>query len=56
VTPVTEALRALEVSFVLASAYNQLDLGAVLLAKAPNAGKPTSERRLLAMLGKAVGS
>jgi two-component SAPR family response regulator len=54
VTPVAETLRTLGVPFVLASAYNQLDLGAAVLAETPNVGKPTSERRLLAMLGKAV--
>jgi two-component SAPR family response regulator len=54
VTPVAETLRTLGVPFVLASAYNQLDLGAAVLAETPNVGKPTSERRLLAMLNKAV--
>lgn len=54
VTPVAEELRALGVPFVLASAYSRPDLVAVVLAEAPNVGKPTSERRLLAMLEKAA--
>jgi two-component system, response regulator PdtaR len=54
VTPVAEALRALAVPFVLASAYGRPDLGAAVLAAAPNVGKPTAEGRLLAALEKAV--
>jgi two-component system, response regulator PdtaR len=54
VTPVAEALRARGVPFVLASAYGRPNLGATVLADAPNVGKPTAEGRLLATLGKAV--
>ena len=56
VTPVAEALRALGVPFVLASAYGRPDLEAAVLAGAPNVGKPTNERRLLAALATAVGA
>jgi CheY-like chemotaxis protein len=55
VTPVAEVLRSLNLPFVLASAYDGPDLGALGLAGAPNVGKPTSERRLLAALARAVG-
>ena len=56
VTPVAEALRARGVPFVLASAYDRTQLlSAAVLAAAPNVGKPTSERRLLAALAQAVG-
>jgi two-component system, response regulator PdtaR len=51
---VAEALRVRGVPFVLASAYGRPDLGADVLAAAPNMGKPTAEGRLLAALGKAV--
>lgn len=54
VTPVAEALRARGVPFVLASAYQHADAAAPGLAGAPNVGKPTSERRLLAALREAV--
>lgn len=54
VTPVAEALRARGVPFVLASAYDRAQLSAEVLAMAPNVGKPTSERRLLAALAQAV--
>ena len=50
-----EALRAQGVPFVLASAYDQHGLEAArALAGAPNLGKPTDERRLLAALAQAV--
>ena len=52
VTPVAEELRARRVPFVLASAYDGHELGAVALAGAPSIGKPTDERRLLAALRK----
>jgi CheY-like chemotaxis protein len=55
VTPVAEALRTLAVPFVLASAYDRPDLVAAELAGAPNVGKPTNERRLLAALAQMVG-
>ena len=54
VTPVAEELRARGVPFVLASAYDRHGLAAVALAGAPNVGKPTDERRLLAALARAV--
>jgi DNA-binding response OmpR family regulator len=56
VTPVAEELRARGVPFVLASAYDAHELGAVALAKAPSVGKPTDERRLLAALLQAVAA
>jgi DNA-binding response OmpR family regulator len=54
VTPVAEALRALTVPFVLASAHEPVDRVAPALAGAVNVGKPTSETRLLAALAHAV--
>jgi two-component system, response regulator PdtaR len=54
VTPVAAALRDRGVPFVLASAYDRLDLAAPVLAGAPNVGKPTDEARLLAALARAV--
>jgi two-component system, response regulator PdtaR len=54
VTPVAEALRARGVPFVLASAYHVPAQAAAALAWAPNIGKPTGERRLLAALARAV--
>ena len=54
VTPVAEELRARGVPFVLASAYPSLSQAAAALAGAPNIGKPTGERRLLAALAQAV--
>lgn len=51
VTPVAERLKVLNVPFVLATAYaNPERFGGDVLAGAPSAGKPTSERRLLAAL------
>ena len=55
VTPVAVALRASGVPFVLASAYDRPELVAGALAGAPNVGKPTSERRLLAALAEVAG-
>jgi two-component system, response regulator PdtaR len=54
VTPVAEELRARGVPFVLASAYHVPAQAAAALAGAPNIGKPTGERRLLAALARAV--
>ena len=54
VTPVAEVLRARGVPFVLASAYDGARLTAAVLAGAPNVGKPTNARRLLAALARAV--
>lgn len=54
VTPVAEALRAWGVPFALASAYDRAQLPAEVLGVVPNAGKPTSEHRLLAALKQAV--
>jgi hypothetical protein len=51
VTPVAEALKALNVPFAVASAYDQPELiGGEVLAGVPNIGKPTGERRLLSVL------
>jgi DNA-binding response OmpR family regulator len=48
---VAEALRARNVPFIVASAYDRPELvGRLVLAGAPNVGKPTQERRLLALL------
>jgi two-component system, response regulator PdtaR len=55
VTPVAAELRARGVPFVLASAYDRLGLlRDAVLAAAPNVGKPTDERRLLAALARAL--
>jgi DNA-binding response OmpR family regulator len=55
VTPVAEELRARGVPFVLASAYDRHGPAVVpALAGVPNLGKPTDERRLLAVLAQAV--
>ena len=57
VTLVAEALRARKVPFVVASAYSRPELvGGDALAGAPNVGKPTDERRLLALLQQCVES
>jgi DNA-binding response OmpR family regulator len=56
VTPVAERLRALGIPFVLASAYERVDLGVPALAGVVNVGKPTDARRLLAALARAVAS
>ncbi|MDG4895529.1 response regulator [Mesorhizobium sp. WSM4976] len=53
VTPVAEKLSSLNVPFAVASAYDRPELvGGVVLAGAPNVGKPTPERRLLEVLTK----
>jgi len=55
VTPVAEALRARNVPFIVVSAYSRPELvGGNALAGAPNVGKPTDERRLLAALEQVV--
>jgi two-component system, response regulator PdtaR len=55
VTAVAETLRARNVPFVVASAYSHPELvGGEVLAEAPNVGKPTDERRLLAALEQLV--
>jgi CheY-like chemotaxis protein len=57
VTPVAEALKASGVPFAVASAYAQPErYGGDVLAGAPNAGKPTNERRVLAALGQLTGT
>lgn len=57
VTLVAQALRAKNVPFVVASAHSRPELvGGEILAGAPNVGKPTDERRLLAVLEQALGS
>lgn len=55
VTPVAEALQSRGVPFVVASAYQRPEqFGATILASAPNVGKPTGERRLLAVLAELI--
>lgn len=55
VTPVAEALRARNVPFVVASAYDRPELvGGDVLVGAPNVGKPTEQRRLLEILDQVV--
>lgn len=57
VSPVAEALRELNVPFIVASAYDRPELvGGDALAGVHNIGKPIDEHRLLAALEKAVGS
>jgi DNA-binding response OmpR family regulator len=57
VTPVAEALKARDVPFAVASAYGEPEqFGGEVLAGAPNVGKPTGERRLLAALSELMGS
>ncbi|GGC44383.1 response regulator [Novosphingobium marinum] len=56
VTPVAVHLRERGVPFALASAYAKPEqYGGDILAGAPNAGKPTDTRRLLAILQQFVG-
>lgn len=55
VTPVAEALKAQGVPLAVASAYEKPErFGGEVLAGAPNAGKPTNERRLAATLAQLV--
>jgi DNA-binding NtrC family response regulator len=56
VTPLAEALKARNVPFAVASAYDRPEqFGGEVLAGAPNVGKPATERRLLAALAQATG-
>jgi len=53
VTPVAGTLKARNVPFVIASAYEKPErLGGAALAGAANVGKPTIELRLLAALNR----
>ena len=53
VTSVAETLKARDVPFAVASAYERPErFGGEILAGAPNVGKPTDERRLLAALAE----
>ncbi|KPG02202.1 response regulator receiver protein [Rhodopseudomonas sp. AAP120] len=53
VTPVAENLKALGVPFAVASAYDEPEkVGGAVLAGVPNAGKPTTARRLIAVLAQ----
>lgn len=55
VTPVAEYLAEHGVPFALASAYEKPEqFGGDVLTGAPNAGKPTNERRVLAALSQAL--
>lgn len=57
VTPVAEFLKERGVPFAVASAYDRPErYGGEVLAGAPNAGKPTNERRVLAALQELTGS
>jgi DNA-binding response OmpR family regulator len=57
VTRVAETLKARDVPFALASAYEKPErFGGEVLAGAPNVGKPTGERRLLATLAQLAES
>ena len=53
ITPVAESLKAQDVPFAAARAYEKPEqFGGEVLAGAPNVGKPTGERRLLATLAQ----
>ncbi|HET8700584.1 MAG TPA: response regulator [Nitrococcus sp.] len=57
VTPVAEVLKARNVPFAIASAYESPEeFGGEVLAGIPNVGKPTAERRLLSALAQLTGS
>lgn len=57
VTPVAEKLRAHNIPFAIASAYDKPEnVGGAILAGVPNVGKPTNERRLLETLRLLTGS
>ena len=57
VTPVAEVLKARNVPFAIASAYESPEeFGGKVLAGVPNVGKPTAERRLLSALAQLTGS
>lgn len=56
VTPVAEALRALNVPFALSSAYDRPELiGGELLQGVSNVGKPVRARDLIKVLGVLPG-
>ena len=52
VTPVAKKLRALEVPFVLATAYNHLRSGDMEFDGVQNLGKPVSSERCVSVLGE----
>ncbi len=53
VTLVAEVLKARNVPFAVASAYDEPEkVGGAVLAGVPNAGKPTSERQLMAVMAQ----
>ncbi|WP_298722656.1 response regulator [uncultured Ferrovibrio sp.] len=53
VTPVAESLKARDIPFALASAYDRPEqFGGQVLADVPNIGKPINEQRLLATLAR----
>jgi CheY-like chemotaxis protein len=52
VTPVAETLKARDVPFVIASAYDRPQSFGAVLAEAPNVGKPADERHLMAILAQ----
>jgi DNA-binding response OmpR family regulator len=53
VTPVALALKTLGIPFAVASAYDRPEqYGGDVLRGVPNAGKPTNERRVLAVLAQ----
>ena len=53
VTPVADRLKAHDVPFAVASAYDRPEqFGGDVLSGAPNVGKPTRESRLLAALAQ----
>ena len=54
VTPLAERLHALEIPFVLVSAYRGPELQKSVLATAPRVDKPANQPRLLDALTKAV--
>nr|WP_272873211.1 response regulator [Sphingomonas arenae] len=56
ITPVAECLKARGIPFAVASAFDWPErVGGDVLAGVPNAGKPTSERRLLSALKQLTG-
>ncbi|QOT73039.1 response regulator [Sphingobium fuliginis] len=56
VTPVAVALKASRIPFAVATAYASPEqYGGEILAGVPNAGKPTNERRVLAVLDQLLG-
>ncbi len=56
VTPVADALKARNVPFVVATAYDMPErIAGEVLGGAPNIGKPATERRLLAALAQVTG-